>query len=327
MRAFSLEFDSGFMLPHTTHLHVPMLIAHARDSGSLYTDHSLGFLPAAIAAGSAAGPVGTVVGAVVGVIGTVLSSLFGSAGQRAADEQTSGVWLQSVVDLIYALKAAVGNCSKTVEQATAEFNAAEAQFEAQIRTLKTDSVVESRLAHQTVDLKNLFAKEVLGFVPGNCPSAAPAAVPALPGYCPQGTYHPIEDPFACVPFPDDAAAAAGQSVYGQAIDTAKAALLRRLQALAQQPCPAGQARNPATGRCVQSACPPGAYFDGQSRQCLPIGNCPEGQLFNIESGQCVEPHASGLEAVPSWLWLVLLAAAFLATSGNQDGYYPRRRVR
>lgn len=122
----------------------------------------LGFLPAGVAAASAgAGPAGPII-AGIGAAVAGIAKLFGNAAQRGRDEETSGVWLQEDVDLIKELGNQVQGGKITKAQAEAIFKQALEIFKQKIRTLRTKSVVESRLAHQVPDLENLFKKVMAG---------------------------------------------------------------------------------------------------------------------------------------------------------------------
>lgn len=90
--------------------------------------------------------------------------LLGRARQRRRDEATSGDYLQQAVDGIKDLRKQVESNEITlnVTQARDLFNTQILQpFIDQINTIKTKSVRESRLKNQTVDLRNLFEKEVI----------------------------------------------------------------------------------------------------------------------------------------------------------------------
>lgn len=90
--------------------------------------------------------------------------LLGRARQRKRDEKTSGDALQDAVDKIKDLRKQVESNQTvlTVADARRQFDAEILQpFVAQISQLKSKSVRESRLKNQTVDLRNLFEKEVI----------------------------------------------------------------------------------------------------------------------------------------------------------------------
>lgn len=112
--------------------------------------------------------------------------------------------------------------------------------------------------------------------------------PSLPGYCPKGTYHPVNDPFSCVPFPADPNAKKAvqqqQKQQQQANAAAKAAQKKQ-----DATCPKGQFKNPQTG------------------QCQPIPRCPQGTAFDSRTQKCLTPQqAKDLYGSDwSWLWWVL----------------------
>jgi hypothetical protein len=146
--------------------------------------------------------------------------------------------------------------------------------------------------------------------------------PPLPRYCPGGTYHPIDAPYSCVPFPAAPTASQKQAQQKQA---AKQAALQKAKEKAQQPCPSGQVRNPATGQCVPSACQPGLVRHPKTGQCVPMPNCPEGYLFNVQSLKCEQPSSGILDAikgVPWWVW-ALIAGAAVVGGRDDSGRYRR----
>lgn len=99
--------------------------------------------------------------AVVGAALLPLSFLLGRAKQRRADEEQSGVYLQDAIDAIREIGAQVKSDQLNGDQARQIFESqVMATFIAQINTIKTRSVRESRLTNQTRDLRALFEKEV-----------------------------------------------------------------------------------------------------------------------------------------------------------------------
>jgi hypothetical protein len=133
--------------------------------------------PAALAAGGAlAGSLGFLaplfsnpITAVVGAALLAGSLLLGRARQRRSDEEQSGVWLQDAINQVMSLKSSAAAGQVTVDQARSIFEGQIlATFIAQINTLKTKSVRESRLTNQVRDLRNLFDSQVV-------PAAAGAA--------------------------------------------------------------------------------------------------------------------------------------------------------
>ena len=89
-------------------------------------------------------------------------------------------------------------------------------------------------------------------------------VPLL-GYCPGGTYHPLNDPYACVPFPPETPEFEKQQRAAAAHKAAQDAL-RAQQRAQQQGCPpnTGLVKN-AQGQCV---CPPGYAANAQLKKCV-----------------------------------------------------------
>jgi hypothetical protein len=116
----------------------------------------------------------------------------------------------------------------------------------------------------------------------------------LPGYCPLGTYHPIGDPFACVPFPDQPPTSDAQNAQRQAAQAAAAA------AAAAKQRPSAGAPN---------------------------------LRFNQQTGQWeMEPHpqhgaASGASDFPWWILLVIAGAYVISESGDDRPTYYRRARR
>lgn len=102
--------------------------------------------------------------AIAGGVALVGALLLGRARQRRRDEKSSGDALQDAVNQIKDVRKQVESNELTlnVSQARELFNNQILQpFIAQISQLKSKSVRESRLKNQTVDLKNLFEKEVI----------------------------------------------------------------------------------------------------------------------------------------------------------------------
>lgn len=140
----------------------------------------------------------------------------------------------------------------------------------------------------------------------------------LPGYCVPGTYHPISDPFKCVPFPaDPVARKAAQRQAAQ-----QQAAQQRAQ---QQPkCPPNQIFNSQLKRCVPK-CPSGQVFVPPANRCLTPPRCQQGLRFNASTGRCEK--ATGLfdtvKGWPWWIWLLIAGGVVVAT--NQGESAPRRR--
>lgn len=134
----------------------------------------------------------------------------------------------------------------------------------------------------------------------------------LPGYCPQGTYHPQNDPFACVPFPpgDPNAKKQAQQQRQQQQKAAQAA--RSAQKKQDQACPKDPQgrpvwRNPQTGKCeLVPQCPPNTKFDSLTKRCLTAAQAKE--IYGEDSNL--------------WLWLLAGGAVLLIATRDRGG---RRR--
>jgi hypothetical protein len=100
--------------------------------------------------------------AVVGAALLIGSLLLGRSQQRRRDEEQSGIWLQAAIDQIMALKDLARKGQVDVTQARSIFDSQIINpFIANINTLKTKSVRESRLTNQVRDLRNLFESQVI----------------------------------------------------------------------------------------------------------------------------------------------------------------------
>lgn len=121
----------------------------------------------------------------------------------------------------------------------------------------------------------------------------------LPGYCPAGYYHPLNDPYICVPFPDETPAERNQrqiaAAKAQAAQKAAQAAAKAQQAA--QPCPpnTGLVKN-AQGQCA----------------------CPNGYAFSKTYGKCVlvsqltAEDKKALESTDWWKYLAIGAFALIA---------------
>jgi hypothetical protein len=141
----------------------------------------------------------------------------------------------------------------------------------------------------------------------------PSAVPQqLPGYCPRGTYHPANDPYACVPFPPSDSNAKRQASAQQKAQQQAAQAARKAQQQRDRQCPKlpnGQATvfNPQTGKCEPvPQCPPGSKFDSTTRRCL------------------TQAQVKELYGDNNWLIWALIAAGVLIIA-NRDSGGGRRR--
>lgn len=137
----------------------------------------------------------------------------------------------------------------------------------------------------------------------------PSGNPQLPGYCPRGTYHPVNDPMACVPFPPSDPNAKKQQQQQQKAQQQAAQALRRAQQQADKQCPKDPQgrpvwRNPQTGKCeLVPTCPQGTKFDSATRRCLTAAQAKE------------------LYGDNNWLlWLLIaLGVVVIANSGSDGG--------
>jgi len=131
-----------------------------------------GFLAGGAVAGAAGllGPAATAFftnpfTAIAGVGLLVGGALLGKAKQRKQDEQASGEFLSQALNGIEQILAQVSAGGIDGSQARALFeNQVLFQFVQQIKTLKTQSVVQSRLTNQTQDLRNVFESRLPGAV-------------------------------------------------------------------------------------------------------------------------------------------------------------------
>lgn len=132
--------------------------------------------------------------------------------------------------------------------------------------------------------------ESFGF-PDWLPGPGPAAMdpqygpagdaPLLPGYCPKGTYHPVNDPYACVPFPADNQDAKKRAQQQQKAQQAAANAAKKAQQAQDKQCPKDPQgrpvwRNPATGKCeLAPVCSQGQKFDSTTKRCLTAAQVKE----------------------------------------------------
>jgi hypothetical protein len=153
--------------------------------------------------------------------------------------------------------------------------------------------------------------------PTGIPGPGPASVdpqygPAgtgqgLPGYCPGGTYHPLNDPNTCVPFPSNDPNAKRQADAQRKVQQAAANAAKKAQQQQNATCPKDPLgrpiwKNPSTGKCeLVPTCPQGSKFDSTTRRCLTAAQAKE------------------LYGDNSWLWWLLGGAALLMVLNNNGG--------
>ena len=155
--------------------------------------------------------------------------------------------------------------------------------------------------------------------------------PALPGYCPQGTYHPTWDPFACVPFPPQQTQTAPRSAPAPRQSPQRPPTPSGGGSTSQQKppqCPPGYVMNPQTQKCVKAPqCPQGTVLNPQTGQCVKPPQCPQGLKFNPQSGRCEKATSffNTVSGLPWWVWLLVAGIGAVALSDNSGGSRGRRR--
>lgn len=118
--------------------------------------------------------------AIAGVGLLVGGALLGKAKQRRADEEASGQFLTQALQGIEELAAGVSSGQIAGSQARSIFeNQILGTFIQQIRTLKTKSVVESRLTNQVNDLRKVFEARIPPLISQQEAKAATASANAL----------------------------------------------------------------------------------------------------------------------------------------------------
>lgn len=149
---------------------------------------------------------------------------------------------------------------------------------------------------------------------GPGPAELDLPAPPLPGYCPRGTYHPVNDPMACVPFPADNNEAKKRAQQQQKAQQQAAQAMRRAQQQQDRGCPKDPQgrpvwKNPQTGKCELR--PP----------------CPQGQKFDSTTRRCLTPaQAKELYGDNNWLlWLLIAAGVVIIATRDGGGGGGRRR--
>ena len=145
-------------------------------------------------------------------------------------------------------------------------------------------------------------RDFTGGFTGNAPQPTGGGYDAergLPGYCGPGTYHPLNDPYICVPFPDETPAERNQRQQAaqRAQAAQKAAAAAKAAQQAAQPCPpnTGLVKN-AQGQCV---CPPGYAFSKTYGKCVMVS-------------QLTAEDKKALEGTDWWKYLAIGAFALIA---------------
>lgn len=130
-------------------------------AGGLAVGVGLTAAPASLAGSFLAPLFSNPITAIIGGALLVGAFFLGRAAARKRDEKTSGDYLQQAIDSIREIGDGVRNDSIKGSDAKKLFESeVMATFIAQINTIKTKSVRESRLTNQTRDLRALFEKEV-----------------------------------------------------------------------------------------------------------------------------------------------------------------------
>lgn len=160
---------------------------------------------------------------------------------------------------------------------------------------------------------------------GSTPASPYETPPILPGYCPVGTYHPIDDPFACVPFPDDPTKP-GQTQRKPA--TPAPGPQTRAGSQPAPKCPSGQIFSQQLNRCIPQ-CPQGQVFNPNTNKCQAAPKCPQGMQFDQSRGTCVSAAAlaSANSGLPWWIWLLIAGVGAAALSDDSKQTSNRRRKR
>lgn len=129
----------------------------------------------------------------------------------------------------------------------------------------------------------------------------------LPGYCPQGQYHPLNDPYACVPFPPNDPNAKKQAQQQQKAAQNAANAAKKAQQQKDKTCP----KDPQ-GRPV--------WFNPATNKCELVPQCPQGTTFDSATRRCLTPaQAKEIYGDNSWLWWLLGGGAVLLILTRNSG--------
>lgn len=126
------------------------------------------------------------------------------------------------------------------------------------------------------------------------PVYGPESAP-VPGYCPRGYYHPINDPYSCVAFPD--ANTGGQGIAPPMRPQPQQGTTRPIPQNGQ--CPPPFVFDPKTKKCQVPPCPPGQGYSLTARKCVPAADL-------TAADQITEPFP--------WLWVAIGSVALLVLS-------------
>lgn len=174
--------------------------------------------------------------------------------------------------------------------------------------------------------------------PTNPYGAVPKA-PGLPPPCPVGQYHPFPighpDQNKCIPFPPAQVSKSPAPVPARSAGGGASGGGSTQKPPTQQKPPAQQ---------TPIKCAPGQYYSQRLKRCVNVPKCVPGFTFDPVLEACVRtgtqtsplPSPGGVGAggsiadllknTPPWLWAALLAALFLAMSGDDKKRATTRRA-
>lgn len=295
--------------------------------------NGLGFLPGAVAAGSAAGPIGTVVGVVVGVVGTLFSKLFGGGDDQATNYRPPSDSAQRFVQFSdqygneyvsydmspasLAEAARRGNRADDVYSYYSAFisNSTNAGASSAARRVIEDAATKNGISASRAADWILNTAGVTRIVQSFLPSHQGGATTTthLPPACYGPTYHPFPighpQQDLCVPYPS-----AGQGGGGGGQPGQQPGQQGGSQSGQQQAWPGG-AVGAAAGAALKY------WLNPKTGRMEPIPACPQGSVFDQRIGQCVRANAQGEpdgEEDNWWLWLLLAGGAIVLMSGGND---------
>ena len=139
------------------------------------------------------------------------------------------------------------------------------------------------------------------------PWETPTNASRLPGVCPPGFYHPMSDPYSCVPFPPRQPQKPQQRPQQKPQPKPQ-------QKPQPQPCPPGMTRALLTGKCQ---CPARSKWNAQTQRCE-RETTPATPLVNRTL-----PNGQPKQAMPWWVLLIGAGVAYKLVS--DDGGSRRRR--
>lgn len=129
----------------------------------------------------------------------------------------------------------------------------------------------------------------------------------LPGPCASGTYHPIADPCACVPFPPAPTQPTQTQQPKPPTPTTAPKPPTPKPPTQQQACPATHCKHPQTGQCM--LIPVGYQRHPQTQVCTPTAQQASPSTTNA---------LDELKKVPWWVWAAGAGLLLLSQSGGGD---------